>query len=76
MNWDDLKIFLAIAREGSARAAADKIRVHHSTITRRIEAFELAQKTRLFDRLPTGIYPHGGGQRIAASRHPHRRRDQ
>ncbi|MDJ0707015.1 MAG: LysR family transcriptional regulator [Leptolyngbyaceae cyanobacterium MO_188.B28] len=54
INWDDLKIFLAIAREGSARAAADKIRVHHSTITRRIEAFESAQKTRLFDRLPKG----------------------
>lgn len=54
MNWDDLKIFLAIAREGSARSAANKLGIHHSTITRRIEAFESAQKIRLFDRLPSG----------------------
>ncbi|MEM9266753.1 MAG: LysR family transcriptional regulator [Cyanobacteria bacterium P01_F01_bin.13] len=54
MNWDDLKIFLVVAREGSARAAANKLSVHHSTITRRIEAFESAQKTRFFDRLPCG----------------------
>lgn len=54
MNWDDLKIFLVVAREGSARAAASKLSVHHSTITRRIEAFESRQNTRLFDRLPCG----------------------
>lgn len=54
MNWDDLKIFLTVAREGSARAAANKLRIHHSTITRRIDAFESAQKIRLFDRLPSG----------------------
>ena len=40
VNWDDLKIFLAIALGGSARAAASKLGVHHSTITRRIDAFE------------------------------------
>ncbi len=54
MNWDDLKIFLAVAREGAARAAAAKLGVHHSTITRRIDAFESTQNTRLFDRLPSG----------------------
>lgn len=54
MNWDDLKIFLAVAREGSARAAAHKLGIHHSTIARRIESFESDQKTHLFDRLPTG----------------------
>ncbi|MBT9317811.1 LysR family transcriptional regulator [Leptothoe spongobia] len=54
MNWDDLKFFLAVAQEGSARAAAAKLGIHHSTITRRIEAFESTQKTRLFDRLPSG----------------------
>ena len=54
MNWDDLKIVLTVAREGSARSAANKLGIHHSTITRRIESFESAQKTRVFDRLPSG----------------------
>lgn len=54
MNWDDLKIFLAVAREGSARAAAHKLGVHHSTVTRRIETLESTQNVRLFDRLPSG----------------------
>ncbi len=54
MNWDDLKIVLTVARQGSARSAANKLGIHHSTITRRIESFESAQKTRLFDRLPSG----------------------
>lgn len=54
MNWDDLKIFLTVAKEGSARSAAEKLSIHHSTVTRRIEAFESSQKTRLFDRFPTG----------------------
>lgn len=64
MNWDDLKIFLAVAREGSARGAACKLGIHHSTITRRIEAFESAQKTRLFDRLPTGYAPTVAGEEL------------
>ena len=54
MNWDDLKIFLAVAQQGSARAAAHKLGIHHSTIARRIEGFESDQNTRLFDRLPSG----------------------
>lgn len=67
MNWDDLKFFLAVAREGSARSAADKLGVHHSTITRRIEAFESAQKTHLFDRLPTGYALTRAGEDLVQS---------
>ncbi|MGJ3246476.1 MAG: LysR family transcriptional regulator [Elainellaceae cyanobacterium] len=53
-NWDDLKVFLALAREGSARAAAEKLNIHHSTVSRRIEALETEYGVRLFDRLPSG----------------------
>lgn len=66
MNWDDLRIFLAIARQGSARAAAAKLGVHHSTITRRIDAFESTQKTRLFDRLPSGYALTLAGEELLA----------
>ena len=54
MNWDDLKIFLAVARQGSVRSAAAKLGVHHSTVSRRIEAFERKHQVKLFDRLPSG----------------------
>ncbi|NEQ53070.1 MAG: LysR family transcriptional regulator [Leptolyngbya sp. SIO3F4] len=64
MNWDDLKFFLVVAREGSARAAANKLSVHHSTITRRIDAFESAQKTRLFDRQPCGYVLTVAGEEL------------
>ncbi|MEL6553736.1 MAG: LysR family transcriptional regulator [Cyanobacteria bacterium J06621_11] len=67
MNWDDLKIFLALSRQGSARAAADKLGIHHSTITRRIEAFEATQKAHLFDRLHTGYSLTPAGEALLES---------
>lgn len=67
MNWNDLKIFLAVARQGSARAAAEKLGIHHSTITRRIEAFETAQKVHLFDRLNTGYRLTDAGESLLES---------
>lgn len=67
MNWDDLKVFLAVSRQGSARAAADKLGIHHSTITRRIEAFESAQKVHLFDRLHTGYSLTPAGESLLHS---------
>lgn len=54
MNWDDLKIFLAVAEEPSMRAAAKTLRVSHSTVSRRIETLEKQLAARLFDRMPDG----------------------
>lgn len=64
MNWDDLKIFLAVSQQGSARAAAERLGIHHSTIARRIEAFESSQQTHLFDRLPTGYTLTAAGKEL------------
>lgn len=64
MNWDDLKIFLALSRQGSARAAADKLGIHHSTITRRIESLESGQGMHLFDRSPTGYTLTATGEEL------------
>jgi len=55
MDWDDLRFFYAIARAGSVRGAALKMKVNHSTVLRRISAFEKKLGVRLFDRLPTGM---------------------
>ncbi|MEH6576845.1 MAG: LysR family transcriptional regulator [Amphritea sp.] len=51
MDWNSLKVFLAIARSGSLSGAASKLEVNHSTIFRRLNAFEEAIGGRLFERL-------------------------
>ncbi|BCE00419.1 LysR family transcriptional regulator [Marinicellulosiphila megalodicopiae] len=50
MNWDDLKYFLAVARNGSVRSAAKVLGVNHTTVSRRIKQFEEDLGERLFDR--------------------------
>jgi len=54
MDWDHLRFFLAVARAGSLAGAARDLRVNHSTVFRRINAFEEELGTRLFERLPEG----------------------
>lgn len=54
MNWDDLKIFLAVAEAPSMRIAAKNLKVSHSTVSRRIDALESDLGVRLFDRMPDG----------------------
>ncbi len=54
MNWDDLRFFLALARHGSASAAGRALGVKHTTVARRIRAFEERLGTRLFERLRDG----------------------
>lgn len=53
-DWNDLKSFLAVARSGRLTVAAARLRVDHSTLSRRIAGLEQDLKARLFDRSPTG----------------------
>jgi DNA-binding transcriptional LysR family regulator len=53
-NWDDLRVFLTVARTGNLSGAARSLGVNHSTVFRRIAGFEAALGVRLFERLPTG----------------------
>ncbi|MFK7928581.1 MAG: LysR family transcriptional regulator [Myxococcota bacterium] len=50
MDWNDLRHFLALAREGSVRSAGAQLGVSHSTVARRVESLESELSTRLFDR--------------------------
>ena len=54
MVWDDVRLFLALVRAGSVRAAAAKAGASHSTVARRVEAFEKRLGVKLFDRSPSG----------------------
>lgn len=50
MNWDDMRLFLAVARNGSISGAAKQLGVQHSTISRRMRQFEEKLGTRLIER--------------------------
>lgn len=54
MNWDDLRIFLAIARTGTLRQAAAKTGVTQPTAGRRLQALEDALGVALFTRGRSG----------------------
>ena len=64
MNWDDLRIFLALSREGTLSAAGKALSVKHSTISRRIKAFEDSLGSRLFERLAEGYVLTQSGENL------------
>jgi DNA-binding transcriptional LysR family regulator len=50
MDWNSLKVFLAIVRSGSLSGAASDLNVNHSTVFRRLNAFEEEIGGQLFER--------------------------
>jgi DNA-binding transcriptional LysR family regulator len=67
VHWSDLQYFLAVCERGSIGAAAQQLRVNHSTVLRRLASLERALDVRLFDRQPGGYLPTPQGQALAAS---------
>src|SRR5688572_1385669 len=55
MEWSDLRIFLAIAREGTLGAAARKLAATQPTMGRRLRALETAVGHTLFQRTAAGF---------------------
>jgi DNA-binding transcriptional LysR family regulator len=64
IEWDDLRYVLAVAEHGGLAAAARALGVNHTTVLRRVNAFEEAQGLRLFERLPTGYALTAGGEEM------------
>ena len=54
ISWDDLRYCLAVVQEGSVTAAARKLDVNHTTVSRRISALERNLNAPLFDRSTAG----------------------
>jgi DNA-binding transcriptional LysR family regulator len=67
MNWDDLRLILAIVRGGTLVRAAASLGVAHTTVSRRLKAMESVLGVRLFDRTPDGFVLTAAGADIAAS---------
>lgn len=61
MNWDDLRYVLETARCHSLSRASERLKVNHSTVLRRIRAFEEEIGSELFDRDKRGyrLNAHG-----------------
>lgn len=66
MNWDDVRIFLAVARAGQFLAAARRLGLNHATVSRRVAALESALNTGLFHRNTTGTELTPAGERFLA----------
>lgn len=64
MNWDGLQVFLAIARAGRISAAARRLDVEHTTVSRRLAALEAELGVPLFYRTPGGYLLTRHGQNV------------
>ena len=64
IDWDDVRYFLAVARRGSVRAAAEHLRVNHSTVLRRIAQLEERLGAHLFEKLPSGYKLTAAGEEV------------
>jgi DNA-binding transcriptional LysR family regulator len=57
IDWNDLRYVLVLAQHQTMVAAAEVLRVHQTTISRRILALEERLQTRLFDRIDGRFAP-------------------
>lgn len=57
MDWDDLRLFLAVMRTETLSHAAKRLKLDHSTVCRRIAQLELCLGGSLFQRHRTGLKP-------------------
>lgn len=66
MDWDDLRVFLAVARGESLSAAARQLKIDPATVGRRILRLEEAMGARLFAKGPQGYVLSEEGARLVA----------
>lgn len=69
MNWDDLRVFLAVARSGSISGGAKRLDLQHSTVSRRMRKLEQDWGVRLFDKVPGGYTLTDAGKALMQAAH-------
>lgn len=62
MNWDDARIFLAVTRQPSLRAAARSLAIDQATVGRRLNALEAELGAKLFLRARDGYLLTAAGE--------------
>ncbi|HEY0988673.1 MAG TPA: LysR family transcriptional regulator, partial [Kofleriaceae bacterium] len=63
MEWQDLRILLAVARTGSVVAAGRELAVAHTTVSRRLAALQ-SPGAPLFTRGASGLQPTPEGEAL------------
>ena len=63
-DWNDLRYFLELSRQGKLVRAAKRLHVDHTTVSRRITALEKQLDVRLFDKSPGGYQLTDAGLRL------------
>lgn len=66
MKWDDLRVFLAVARQSRLLNAGRTLGLDPATVGRRVSALEAALGAKLFDRSPQGYALTGAGNSLLA----------
>lgn len=64
MKWDNLRVFLAVARAGQILGAARKLGLDQATASRRLGALETELGATLFERHTSGVVPTAAGERL------------
>lgn len=63
-DWNDLKFFLELARQGRLMPAARRLKVDHTTVGRRISELERDLGVKIFDRKPNGFVLTEDGHKL------------
>ncbi len=66
-RWDDVRFFLEAYRQRSLGAAAARLGVDTSTVSRRLSALETSLGVRLFERTREGLLPARAAERVLAA---------
>jgi DNA-binding transcriptional LysR family regulator len=64
LNWEDVRYFVALARDGTLSATARALRVNHATVARRIANLETLIGRALFDRRAKGYVLTAEGKAV------------
>ena len=67
MNWDDVRQFLMVAREGQMLGASRRLGISQSNLSRRVAALETAFGRRLLDRTTRGSTLTAAGTSLLAA---------
>ena len=67
LDWNDLRYFLAVARQGSTLAAGRELRVSQTTVARRLAALEQSLGFPLFHKRQAGYSLTPAGEPLVAS---------
>lgn len=64
LDWENVRMFVALARHGSLSGAARALSVNHGTVSRHVSSLEAALGEKLVERRPDGYVLTSAGTRV------------